>query len=452
MRVVEEDAFLVVKSKAGQMPSGSEDEETTEEVREKMKLAEKLKFTTDGFQEIQLEVPEDKKDKKVVMRQRHDSDKSSGPSEKPDSDADQSPPRRRRHDSDASPPRRRRQGSDSDASPPRRRRYDSDESPPRRRRSPSPVRRRRHDSPPSRGRRRQDLDSSPPRRRNGDHSRKIKEELDASPPRRRNRQDSDSSPPRRRRDSPPRRRRHDSDESPPRRNRDPSPPRRKRHDSDESHPRRSKRSPSPGKTLDGKKAGLVSAAEMREEMTKLKERESNTMKDLDDEISGRYAETKQRAAVVQRGKKVNKEDEEKKQREEKKTEELKTKYEVWNRGVIQLQNRQKQLLEEEKVMEEGFARYQDDERMNEYLKDQLLEDDPMADMIAKKKTKINIKKGLVYPTYKGQWPPNRFSIPPGYRWDGVDRSNGFEAKLQVTSNRRKAEESSAYRSIAECQE
>ena len=176
------------------------------------------------------------------------------------------------------------------------------------------------------------------------------------------------------------------------------------------------------------------------------------LKNLDDEISGRYAETKQRTAVIQRGKKVSKEDEAKKQREEKKTEELKTKYEVWNRGLIQLQNRQKQIAEEEKVMEEGFARYQDDERMNEYLKDQILEDDPMAEIIAKKRTKINIKKGLVYPTYKGQWPPNRFNIPPGHRWDGVDRSNGFESKLQLMSNRRKAEESSAYRSIAECQE
>lgn len=49
---------------------------------------------------------------------------------------------------------------------------------------------------------------------------------------------------------------------------------------------------------------------------------------------------------------------------------------------------------------------------------------------------------------KPQWrvaPPNRYGILPGPRWDGVDRSNGFEERLEEGKSRKKDMDLHAYR-------
>lgn len=51
-----------------------------------------------------------------------------------------------------------------------------------------------------------------------------------------------------------------------------------------------------------------------------------------------------------------------------------------------------------------------------------------------------------YPQYSGPEPlPNRYGIRPGYRWDGVDRSNGFEKRIVEMKNNTKATEEIAYK-------
>jgi len=93
------------------------------------------------------------------------------------------------------------------------------------------------------------------------------------------------------------------------------------------------------------------------------------------------------------------------------------------------------------VLFENLARYEDDFEMNKMLEEQDRWGDPLA-AFGEKKTKKDKKKKKKKlkerPRFKGKAPFNRFGILPGYRWDGIDRSNGWEvlrAKKMAESGR-----------------
>ena len=106
----------------------------------------------------------------------------------------------------------------------------------------------------------------------------------------------------------------------------------------------------------------------------------------------------------------------------------------------------------EEIASEPFAWMADDPKLEEMRRNTIRDGDPMAVYISKKLPKsegsLSSTKSakLLKPAYKGPAaPPNRFSIPPGYRWDAIDRGNGFEHKVLLKMNERTAFKEDEYR-------
>ena len=109
------------------------------------------------------------------------------------------------------------------------------------------------------------------------------------------------------------------------------------------------------------------------------------------------------------------------------------------KGDVQLEEARKrrEMLQDAALM--PLARHKDDEEMNREMKGQERWNDPMAEFLDQGGEKGKKEGGgsrKRKPVYKGAAPPNRYGIKPGYRWDGVDRGNGFEAERFKAINRR----------------
>ncbi|XP_062392065.1 BUD13 homolog [Sardina pilchardus] len=357
---------------------------------------------------------------------------------------DLSPSRPARHDSPDISPQRRARHDSPDLSPQQRARHDSSSpSPPRKISKGSPLRSKNRNS-----------------KEGSSHSKKSKgssRDPDLSPPRKkgpnRRASDSDQSPPRRR---PQTGRGSDSDLSPPRKKRqggrgsdsDLSPPRRRPQggggsDSDLSPPRRraSPDSQAP-RMLSGGAAGLVSVETLRKEQEEIRRREKHN-KPLEEE--SRNAQT------VFRDKSGRKRDIDAERQEQSRKAgekaEKDEKYAQWGKGLVQGQMQQQNVEDALREAHKPLARHRDDEDLDRMLREQERDGDPMAALLRKKKAKENKLKGIKEkPRYRGPAPPpNRFNIMPGYRWDGVDRSNGFEQKRYSRMADKKAVQDMAYK-------
>ena len=94
--------------------------------------------------------------------------------------------------------------------------------------------------------------------------------------------------------------------------------------------------------------------------------------------------------------------------------------------------KRKEQLAEAKFM--PVTRYADDVELNDELKEKERWNDPAAAFLVKKDKGRSVTGK---PLYAGPAMPNRYGIRPGYRWDGVDRGNGFEKEYFAARNKRR---------------
>jgi pre-mRNA-splicing factor CWC26 len=103
------------------------------------------------------------------------------------------------------------------------------------------------------------------------------------------------------------------------------------------------------------------------------------------------------------------------------------------KGDVQLAAREKRREDLDEARFMPIARTVDDAEMNAELKEQERWNDPAAQFLVKKKGGKSVSGK---PLYQGAAAPNRYGIRPGHKWDGVDRSNGWEGERFKAMNRR----------------
>ncbi|GAB1741133.1 hypothetical protein NU219Hw_g6379t1 [Hortaea werneckii] len=185
----------------------------------------------------------------------------------------------------------------------------------------------------------------------------------------------------------------------------------------------------------GAMAGLQSADQVTKALKRKEKAERKAMQEAGLDPTGKAQETIYRDAsgriinvAMKRAEMRQKAEEE----ERKKQEELESR-----KGDVQQREKQQRKADLEEAATLGVARYANDEKLNDELKERERWNDPMANMLGTTKSsgKGGGRKSKSSKQYQGASEPNRYGIRPGWRWDGVDRSNGFEKKWFQARNR-----------------
>ncbi|KAI9504263.1 Pre-mRNA-splicing factor of RES complex-domain-containing protein [Coemansia spiralis] len=183
--------------------------------------------------------------------------------------------------------------------------------------------------------------------------------------------------------------------------------------------------------------GLQTAKEYKEDADREREQYMRRLREVTDGKEGKTEETVYRDAKT--GRRIDV-DEARKETDDRRKQQEQARFmqTEWNKGLVQ----QKEKLEEQRLLESmrgsgigaiGTSAYDEELRAKQHW------DDPALRFLENTKTEKR-----VYPEFQGYAPPNRFGIRPGYRWDGVDRSNGFERELFKRQASASARQTEAY--------
>ncbi|EMR10769.1 hypothetical protein PNEG_00917 [Pneumocystis murina B123] len=185
----------------------------------------------------------------------------------------------------------------------------------------------------------------------------------------------------------------------------------------------------------GARAGLQTAKQVADDIKRQKDQERAIFKTVDPKLTGKNAETIYRDAS---GRRVDIELAMMERQRQKAKEEARKKLEhEMSQGEVQKREKEEAKKAMEAIKYEPFSRSIDDPELNRMLKEKERWDDPANAFLSKKQQSTR-------PTYQGFYSANRFGIAPGYRWDGVDRSNGFEKAWFAYRNEKKAQAAEAY--------
>lgn len=196
------------------------------------------------------------------------------------------------------------------------------------------------------------------------------------------------------------------------------------------------------KMTDGTHAGLQSGAAVAAQMAQRKREEEAEWKEEERRLrrEGKKLgaeETVYRDATGRRIDISMKRAEARREAEEKARKEREEKENA--KGDVQREAAVKRREELEDAIFMPLARTIDDEDMNRELKERDRWNDPAAMFLTEKRQTDGVKSRTTAGTkklYTGAAQPNRYGIRPGWRWDGVDRSNGWEGERFKAINRK----------------